>query len=78
MIELFSVPINKGRVEENTLITHKLFNSLQNEEFSLEFQPQVSCISGKTVGIEALLRWTTSDKKEYLLINSYQFWSRPV
>lgn len=39
----------KGRVEENTLITHKLFNSLQNEEFSLEFQPQVSCISGKTV-----------------------------
>ena len=53
----------KDRVNENTLMTHRLFRSLQNQEFSLEFQPQVSCRSSKTVGIEALLRWTTSDKK---------------
>ena len=51
----------KDRVEENTLMTHKLFQALQNNEFSLEFQPQISCDSTKTVGIEALLRWTTSD-----------------
>jgi EAL domain-containing protein (putative c-di-GMP-specific phosphodiesterase class I) len=36
---------------------------LKNEEFSLEFQPQISCSTGKTVGVEALLRWTTVDNK---------------
>jgi len=50
-------------IAENTLFTNKLFKSLQNEEFSLEFQPQISCETGKTVGIEALLRWTTDDNR---------------
>jgi EAL domain-containing protein (putative c-di-GMP-specific phosphodiesterase class I) len=53
----------KSRTEENTLLTNRLFHSLQNEEFSLEFQPQISCSTGKTVGIEALLRWNFDDKK---------------
>jgi len=50
-------------IAENTLFTNKLFKSLQNEEFSLEFQPQISCYTGKTVGVEALLRWTTDDNR---------------
>jgi len=50
-------------IAENTLFTNKLFKSLQNEEFSLEFQPQISCDTGKTVGVEALLRWTTDDNR---------------
>ncbi|NMA07077.1 MAG: EAL domain-containing protein, partial [Ruminococcaceae bacterium] len=33
------------------------------EEFSLEFQPQISCETGKTAGIEALLRWTTDNRR---------------
>jgi diguanylate cyclase (GGDEF)-like protein len=53
----------KSRVEENTLLINRLFTSLQNDEFSLEFQPQISCGTEKTAGIEALLRWTTSDNK---------------
>ncbi len=60
---VFSSAQLKDRVEENTLMTHKLFQALQNNEFSLEFQPQISCDSTKTVGIEALLRWTTSDNR---------------
>ena len=58
----YNTQIDKD-IAENTLLTNKLFQSLQNEEFSLEFQPQVSCLTGKTVGIEALLRWTTDDNR---------------
>ncbi len=53
----------KSRIEENTVLTNRLFKSLDNKEFSLEFQPQISCKTGKTVGVEALLRWNYDDKK---------------
>ncbi len=51
----------ESNIAENTLFTNKLFTSLQNEEFFLEFQPQIRFDTGKTVGVEALLRWTTDD-----------------
>jgi len=50
-------------IAENTLFTNRLFNSLENEEFFLEFQPQISCDTGKTIGIEALLRWTSDGER---------------
>ncbi|HHT79046.1 MAG TPA: EAL domain-containing protein, partial [Actinobacteria bacterium] len=53
----------ESNIAENTLFTNKLFKSLQNKEFFLEFQPQISCDTGKTVGIEALLRWTSDGNK---------------
>ncbi len=53
----------ESHIAENTLFTNKLFKSLENEEFFLEFQPQVSCITEKTVGIEALLRWTSDGQR---------------
>ncbi len=54
----------KSRAEENTLLTNRLFKAMQNNEFSLQFQPQISCATGKTAGVEALLRWTTIDNKK--------------
>ena len=53
----------KNRITETTLLTNQLFRALQKKEFSLEFQPQISCNTGKTAGAEALLRWTTADNK---------------
>ena len=50
-------------IAENTLFTNRLFKSLQNNEFFLEFQPQISCNTGQTTGIEALLRWTSDGNK---------------
>lgn len=53
----------KDRIAENTLLTNRIFMALQNEEFSLEFQPQISSKTGKTVGVEALLRWNYEENK---------------
>ncbi|HHT24764.1 MAG TPA: bifunctional diguanylate cyclase/phosphodiesterase [Clostridiaceae bacterium] len=53
----------EDNIAENTLFINRLFKSLQNDEFFLEFQPQISCVTGKTVGIEALLRWTSDGNK---------------
>ena len=50
-------------IAENTILTNRLFKALQNGEFFLEFQPQISCDTGKTVGIVALLRWTIDGNK---------------
>ena len=52
------------QIAENALLTNRLFQSLQNEEFYLEFQPQISCDTGKTVGVEALLRWATDGGRQ--------------
>jgi diguanylate cyclase (GGDEF)-like protein len=51
----------KSHIEENTFLTNKLFKSMQNKEFDLHFQPQISCCAEKVVGVEALLRWTTDE-----------------
>jgi diguanylate cyclase (GGDEF)-like protein/PAS domain S-box-containing protein len=37
---------------------HDLRGALINGELSLNYQPQVSCVTGEVIGMEALLRWT--------------------
>ena len=53
----------EDQITENTLLTNRLYKSLENDELFLEFQPQIDCDTGKTVGVEALLRWTTDGRK---------------
>ncbi|TWI67289.1 PAS domain S-box-containing protein/diguanylate cyclase (GGDEF)-like protein [Pseudoduganella lurida] len=46
-----------ARVTERTLIEGHLRNALVRQEFVLYFQPRIDCVSGRVVGLEALLRW---------------------
>jgi EAL domain-containing protein (putative c-di-GMP-specific phosphodiesterase class I) len=51
----FSHAMSRG----NTIdIESALRQALQNNEFTLHFQPQISLATGRLVGMEALLRWT--------------------
>jgi diguanylate cyclase (GGDEF)-like protein len=60
---VFYTELLENNIAETTLFTNRLFKSLQNEEFFLEFQPQINCETGQIVGIEALLRWTIDGSK---------------
>ena len=53
----------KEHITETALLTNRLFRSLQNNEFYLEFQPQINLATKKTVGVESLLRLTSEDNK---------------
>ena len=47
----------KNNLEEVMKLTNDLYRALENNELELYYQPQVNTISGKIVGLEALLRW---------------------
>jgi diguanylate cyclase (GGDEF)-like protein/PAS domain S-box-containing protein len=52
---------NEGMVEataDKLEFEQDLRHALINGELSLNYQPQVSCITGEVIGMEALLRWT--------------------
>jgi diguanylate cyclase (GGDEF)-like protein/PAS domain S-box-containing protein len=51
---------NEGMIEataDKLEFEHDLRHALDNGELTLHYQPQVSCISGDVIGMEALLRW---------------------
>ncbi len=38
-------------------LEHELHDALADNEFCLQYQPQMSCLTGVTTGFEALMRW---------------------
>lgn len=43
------------------ILSNALHDALEREEFSLHYQPQVSLITGRVIGAEALIRWHSKE-----------------
>lgn len=43
--------------QEKLLLTTALASALDNDQFSIDYQPEIDTTSGHMVGVEALLRW---------------------
>ncbi|MFC5480118.1 putative bifunctional diguanylate cyclase/phosphodiesterase [Massilia suwonensis] len=57
----FSQEMN-SRVLERVAMEERLRRALENNEFELEYQPEIDIGSGQTVGFEALLRWRDPER----------------
>lgn len=54
--EFYSIELGALVTERQTL-HNKLLSALEQQEFQLHYQPQVNLITGRIIGVEALLRW---------------------
>ncbi len=54
---LFYKPYMSNGIADRLLIEQELHKALANEEFYLDFQPQVNLKTGKIESVEALVRW---------------------
>ena len=67
--ELCTAVIKDSLVEEMKL-TNSLYRAIERNELELYYQPQVSLISGKIIGLEALIRW---NNREHGMVNPGDF-----
>jgi diguanylate cyclase (GGDEF)-like protein/PAS domain S-box-containing protein len=54
-------PTMNARAFEQLALENKLRHALENQEFVLHYQPQISIHTGKIVALEALVRWNGKD-----------------
>ncbi len=58
---LFFTEEMQRRLDARVALEQGLHRALKSDEFVLHYQPQVDLVSGKVVGIEALLRWQSPE-----------------
>lgn len=56
---------------ESNFLEGELSKALQQNEFFLEYQPQVGTKTKQIIGFEALIRWKHQNSASYLLPNSF-------
>ena len=56
----FSVEMNEHHLE-HLLLENNLHSALDKEELLLHYQPKIDLLSGRMVGVEALMRWRHPD-----------------
>lgn len=56
----FSTPDINAGIEERLRIESGMRNALLRDELRMVYQPQIDLKTGKAVGVEALLRWTSA------------------
>jgi diguanylate cyclase (GGDEF)-like protein/PAS domain S-box-containing protein len=49
------------RTQHRLMLEARLHRALENDNFSLHYQPQICMKAGSVIGVEALLRWTPPD-----------------
>ncbi len=54
--KLYTPEISK-KIDERLMIENGLKDAIENNEFKILYQPQISNVTDKIVGVEALLRW---------------------
>lgn len=59
--EFFAPELNEAAIRRLSL-EQELHRALRNQEFVLHYQSKIDCLSGKLVGVEALLRWDHPQK----------------
>jgi diguanylate cyclase (GGDEF)-like protein/PAS domain S-box-containing protein len=52
----------KTRAMERLSLESRLRVAIRDEQLLLEYQPQISLVTGKTIGVEALVRWNDPDR----------------
>lgn len=52
----------REKLEQKTMIAKYLHSALEREEFVLHYQPQINAVTGKMIGMEALIRWNHPEK----------------
>lgn len=50
-----------NRLRERLILENELHTALDRNEFYMVYQPQINCLTGETVGFEALLRWSNKN-----------------
>ncbi|OKP98567.1 bifunctional diguanylate cyclase/phosphodiesterase [Paenibacillus sp. P46E] len=52
----------REKLEQKKMIAKYLHSALEREEFVLHYQPQINAVTGKMIGMEALIRWNHPEK----------------
>ncbi|MBI3593597.1 MAG: EAL domain-containing protein [Nitrospirae bacterium] len=64
--QIYSPELNE-KVSERLALENSLRHAMERDEFLLYYQPKIDLISGKIIGVEALIRWLSPVNKQIVL-----------